>query len=329
MHHKIFQALLLLICCSLANGVCAAQAGFFKGAELQFGSGYRNGELDWNIAGANNNPDVLSELEWEDLDIFQTEAATRIWFGSARVPDLSLCLKSSAAYGWILDGDNRDSDYAGDHRTLEFSRSENSGEGGNVLDLSIAIGPQWSFRQQQITIALLAGWSYHEQNLEISDGQQTMSEPDLAATLDMDPPPVPPATGPISGLDSSYDTQWWGPWLGTDLSWRLNKHLSLSGSFAWHFVEYEAEADWNLRTTLAHPVSFRHQADGRGLTLDLGLQYRLSPVWLLDLSYAYQDWRTDDGDSFTYFADGSSGRTRLNEANWRSQSVMLGLDYRF
>lgn len=316
MNQKFFQALLLLICCSLASGVNAAQAGFFKGAAFQLGSGYRSGELDWNIAGANNNPDVLSELEWEDLDIFQTEAAARIWFGSARVPALSLCVKGTAAYGWILDGDNRDSDYASNHRTLEYSRSENSGEGGNLLDLSIAAGPQLSFRQQQLTIALLAGWSYHEQNLEISDGWQTVA---------LDPNDL----GPIAGLDSSYDTQWWGPWLGTELSWQLGEKITLGGSFAWHFVEYEAEADWNLRSDLAHPVSFRHQADGRGLTLDLELQYQLTAAWLLHLSYAYEDWQTDDGDSFTYYAGGGGGRTRLNEVNWRSQSVMLGLGYRF
>jgi len=173
---------------------------------------------------------------------------------------------------------------------------------------------------------LLAGWSYHEQNLELSDGRQTVSDPDLADRVtDKDPWPV----GSIPGLDSSYDTQWWGPWLGTDLSWRLGEKISLCGSFAWHFVEYEAEADWNLRSDLDHPVSFRHQADGRGLTLDLGLQYQLSAAWLLDLSYAYQDWSTDDGDSWTHAAAGGSSRTRLNEVNWRSQSVMLGLGYRF
>ncbi|MEZ4485458.1 MAG: hypothetical protein R2864_13010 [Syntrophotaleaceae bacterium] len=318
MKHKTFQALLLLLCCSLASGAGEAYAGFFKGASLQLGSGYRSGELDWNIAGdsSGGNPDVLSELEWEDLDIFQTEASARIWVGSSRIPDLALCLKGSAAYGWVLDGDNRDSDYAGNNRTLEFSRSENSGDGGNTLDLSCAIGPQWGFRQQQFTIALLAGWSYHEQNLELSDGEQTIA---------LDPSDL----GPIPGLDSSYATKWWGPWLGTDLSWQLTDQMTLDGSFAWHFVEYEAEADWNLRSDLAHPTSFRHDAHGRGLTLDLALQYLLTDAWLVSLSYAYQDWQAKDGDSWTYAAGGSSSRTQLNEVNWSSHAVMLGLGYRF
>ena len=300
----------------LGESNCEAQTVFFQGAELQLGSGYRSGELDWNIAAPSGNPDVLSELEWKELEIFQTEAQGQVWFGSANWPNLSLCIKGSAAYGWIVNGKNRDSDYAGDDRTQEFSRSENNGDGGNLLDLSIAAGPQVKLWQGKLAMALLAGWSYHEQNLEISDGQQTIAI-------------NPDALGPIPGLDSSYDTKWWGPWLGTDLNWHLSERTTLRGAFAWHFADYEAKANWNLRENLAHPVSFRHYANGRGLTLGLGLEYQLSSVWLLGLSYDYQNWQTDDGDSYSYAADGSSGRTRLNEVNWCSQSILLNLGYRF
>jgi opacity protein-like surface antigen len=310
----------------LAEKNCDAQTVFFQGAKLQLGSGYRSGELDWNIAHPSGSPDVLSELEWEDLDIFQTEARGQTWFGLANRPNLSLYLKGSAAYGWVIDGDNRDSDYAGNNRSSEFSRSENSGDGGNTLDLSIAAGPQIKLMQGKLAVALLVGWSYHEQNLEISDGQQTVRDAGLAASIGANPPP---AIGPISGLDSSYDTKWWGPWLGTDLTWQLNDRASLSGAIAWHFADYEAEANWNLRSDLAHPVSFRHYADGHGLTLGLGLDYRLSDTWLLELSYDYQDWQADDGSSYSYAAGGGRSRTRLNEVNWRSHSALLSLGYKF
>lgn len=328
MNYSFFCTLFLFVLMGfwLGESDCEAQAAFFQGAELQLGSGYRSGELAWNIAHPSGSPDVLSELEWKGLDIFQTEVEGQVWLGSAHRPNLSLCIKGSAAYGWVVDGDNRDSDYAGDHRTLEFSRSENNGDGGNVLDLSIAAGPQFKLWQGKLAIALLAGWSYHEQNLELSDGQQTLSDAGLAATIGEKPPP---AIGPISGLDSSYDTKWWGPWLGTDLTWQLSKRATLCGAFAWHFADYEAEADWNLRDDLAHPVSFRHYANGRGLTLGLGLEYQLNSAWLLELSYDYQDWQADDGSSYSYAAAGGSSRTRLNEVNWRSHSALLSLGYQF
>lgn len=328
MNYKFSCTLFLFILMGfgLGESSCEAQTAFFQGAELKLGSGYRTGELDWNIAGPSDTPDVLSELEWKELDIFQTEAKGQAWFGSANWPELSLCIKGSAAYGWVVDGKNRDSDYAGDHRTSEFSRSENNGDGGNVLDLTIGAGPQIKLWQGKLTMAVLVGWSYHEQNLEITDGNQTLSDAGLAASIGAS---APPAVGTIPGLDSSYDTKWWGPWLGTDLTWQLNERATLCGAFAWHFADYEAKANWNLRTDLAQPVSFRHFANGRGLTLGLELEYQLNDTWLLELSYDYQDWQADDGNSYSYAAGGGSSRAHLNEVNWRTHSALLSLGYQF
>lgn len=293
-----------------------AHADLLQKTELQLGSGYRKGELSWNIAGSSGDPDVLSELEWKDLDVFQTRAEGLLLLGKTGAPNLWFYLKGSVAYGWILDGKNRDSDYAEDGRTLEFSRSENSGDGGDLLDLSIAAGPQIRFFDNNLAIAILAGWSYHEQNLEISDGRQTVAS-------DADD------LGAIPGLDSRYATKWWGPWLGTDIQWLLGDNFTLSGAFSWHFADYEAKADWNLRSDLEHPVSFRHYADGRGVILALGLQYQLTVDWLLALHYDYQDWQADRGSHQVYGADGDRGYTRLNEVTWQSQTVMLNLGYRF
>jgi opacity protein-like surface antigen len=323
MNVKTLLIVLLLSGLFLATGLPEAQAGFFRETLLQLENGYRTGRLDWNLAGDRNggNPDVLSELEWEDLDIFQVKAAGRVLLGPDSMPHLSLCLKGSAAYGWITDGDNRDSDYAGDHRTLEYSRSENSGDDGNVLDLAVALGPQFHFLENRVAVALLAGWSYHEQNLKITDGEQTVSEPSLAGPLE--------PTGPIYGLDSSYDARWWGPWLGADLECRITPHLSTRGSFEYHFARYEGEADWNLRSDLAHPVSFRHDDHGRGIVLSAEAEYRITDNWSLNLDYTFQDWKTDNGIHRIYEASGATGSTRLNEVHWESHALMLGIGCRF
>lgn len=315
-------ALMGLACFFFGFSFEEARADLLQQTEFQLGSGYRRGELSWNIAGNSDggNPDVLSELEWKDLDVFQTRAEGLLLLGRTGAPNLWFYLKGSVAYGWILEGNNRDSDYAGDGRTLEFSRSENSGDGGDLLDLSIAAGPQFRFFDNKLAIALLAGWSYHEQNLEISKGRQTLSDPGI--------PGLQPV-GRFPGLDSRYASKWWGPWLGTDIQWLLGNDFILSGAFSWHFADYEAKADWNLRSDLEHPVSFRHYADGRGVILALGLQYQLTVNWLLALHYDYQDWQTDRGNHRVYGADGSRGHSRLNEVTWQSQTVMLNLGCRF
>jgi hypothetical protein len=42
-----------------------------------------------------------------------------------------------------------------------------------------------------------------------------------------------------------------------------------------------------------------------------------------------EDWSTDPGVDRVYFSSGGVGETRLNEANWKSQAVHLGVGYSF
>lgn len=53
---------------------------------------------------------------------------------------VSISAPAIAAYIWIFDGVNQASGYAGDDRTLEFSRSNNNSDEGNMLDASFRIG---------------------------------------------------------------------------------------------------------------------------------------------------------------------------------------------
>ncbi len=97
-----------------------------NGIEFEVGYGYRRDSFDWNIAGdlQGNNPNILSELKWEDLLIHEIHMGVRV--------DLKkdFVLKGSINYGVIVAGDNQDSDYAADNREMEFSRSNNDADKG-------------------------------------------------------------------------------------------------------------------------------------------------------------------------------------------------------
>ncbi len=272
-------------------------------ASITFNNGYRVDDLDWNIAG--NNTNILSELTWSDLKIYQVKADGKVvleWF----------YLRGSIGYGWIFDGENQDSDYLGDNRTLEFSRSNNSSDNGNVMDASVGAGYQFNPGSGRLKVAPLVGYSLHEQNLTITGGFQTI-----------------PATGSFSGLNSTYDTKWKGPWAGVDLSIEASRNLTLFGSFEYHWADYEAEANWNLRTDFAHPKSFEQIADGKGILVSAGGIYAIDDHWLINANVGFQDWSTDAGTDLTFFADGTTSSTRLNEVNWSSFEAMLGIMYRF
>lgn len=275
--------------------------------------GYRNDDLKWNIAGdtSGNNPNVLSELTWDDLNIFQVGLKNKTVFRGAY-------FKGYIQYGWIISGDNQDSDYAGDNRTLEFSRSNNSTDDDNTLDASAGIGYQFNLGTGLIGFAPLFGYSYHEQNLRITDGFQTI-----------------PATGSFEGLDSTYETEWKGPWVGVDLIIRspekttLLDDFELGLEFEYHWADYTGVGNWNLRDDLAHPKSFEHDADGQGIVLSAYWNIFFKENWALNLSGNYQTWNTDAGLDRVFTAGGEILETRLNEVEWDSFAIMLGLIYRF
>jgi hypothetical protein len=296
--------------------------------EMIFSAGYRRDDLDWNIAGdtSGNNPNVLSELTWDDLESYQVKFQGRLV-----IPNI-IALRGSADYGWIFDGENQDSDYAGNNRTLEFSRSNNSGDDEDVWDVSLAVGYPFRWGKSVIsTITPLAGYSHHEQNLKMTDGYQTLSVPVVTTTFIIIPPPV----GPFPGLDSSYDTKWKGPWLGIDLNFRAAEIRSFTDrfetyfSYEYHWADYHAEANWNLRTDLDHPKSFEHDADGTGWIISAGFNFMLQRNIGLNFNFDYQNWSTDDGTDKVFFADGTTAKTRLNEVNWSSYALGMGLTVRF
>lgn len=286
-----------------------------KNWQVTFNTGYRQDNLNWTIAGDINgsNPNILSELTWTDLDIFQMEIGLEAKFWR------NFKLGGTLAYGFIFGGQNQDSDYLGDNRTLEFSRSNNSADGGNTRDISVAFGYEFLFGSGAFGFTPLFGYSNHVQNLNITDGVQTI-----------------PPLGPFPGLDSSYDAEWAGPWAGLDLTFRIltkgqkaPDHEFKLGS-EYHFnADYSAEADWNLRTDFQHPISFEHEADGSGLILEGSYKIIWLGGWSLDFNGKYQEWQTDPGIDTVFFSDGTVAVTRLNEVNWDSYSLMIGFTFRW
>lgn len=272
--------------------------------------GYRQDDLNWNIAGniGGQNPNVLSELTWTDVE--SRYLAGDVWFIARRL----LAVRGRADYGWIYNGDNQDSDFLGNNRTLEFSRSNNASDEGHVADASLGLGYPWGYATPGLRLSLtpLAGYSFHEQRLTITNGNQTI-----------------PATGPFENLHSEYLARWVGPWAGLDVALRLKKKWGFFAAAEYHWADYEANATWNLRTDLSQPESFRHLADGHGWVTSLGVGYAPWRDWSFRLSLDMQSWSTDPGIDRTFPVTGSVSETRLNVVDWDTYAVSLGVEARF
>jgi hypothetical protein len=293
-------------------------------------TGYRRDQLDWSIAGklfdyAQHEDvivNVLSELTWKDLDIHLVRLSNETVFVD------HYFFRIACQHGTIYDGENRDSDYKGPNRTEEWSRSNNSADDGEVNDLSIAAGYRLSFLKRKLALTPLVGYSYHEQNLVMTDGYQTVSEPDPALRLN------PPDVGPFGGLNSTYEARWRGPLLGMDVGYTLLfKRPALTMTFGlgmeYHWADYSASADWNLRSDLAHPESFEHEAAGTGFVVAAKWRCQIANHFGLNLMFDYQDWSTEAGTDRVYLSNGETDETRLNKVNWNSRAILFGFDYAF
>ena len=304
--------------------------------DLDLSAGYRVDQLQWNIAGnlAGTNPNILSELTWKDLEIFQIEQRGKLNWRSEEQTQFGTELSWSVGYGQIYSGSNQDSDYAGDNRTLEWSRSNNSADDGSVLDLSAAFGMKFFGQDSSFYFMPKIGLAINEQRLSMTDGRQTFSDQAVFdAWTGQSPTDVDYITllppGSFAGLDSSYETRWVGPWFGFEMQKDFSRKLSLHAGFEYHRVDYEAEANWNLRSDLEHPVSFRHDGDGTGKVYTLGADYSISERWAFSLQGKYQDWKVSSGVDRVFLADNTQAVTLLREVTWVSYEVMAGLRYRF
>lgn len=289
-----------------------AVAGSF---DLSVENAYRRDSLDWNIAGYTHMGqyvNVLSELTWDDVEIYQLSAEGLYRFG--RQPDAKVAgsLKGRAAYGWIFAGENQDSDYLGNNRTDEFSRSNNNADDGHTIDLLAGGGVRFAWLQGRLSLTPLVGLSYHQQKLTISNGYQSI-----------------PALGPFPGLDSSYTAEWFGPWIGADFEWQVIPRLVLGTGLELHAVQYDGEGNWNLRDDLQHPRSFKHDGEGVGAVLVLKGEYQLVQNLALGLQGRLEDWQVEDGDDTIFFADGTIVQTPLNEVNHTAATIGLNLIFSF
>jgi len=284
---------------------------------LSVSAGHRMDNLNWSIAG--NTINVLSELKWEGLAIAQLQLAGELQLKNDRR------LRARLGSGTIVSGTNQDSDYNGNNRTQEYSRSNNKA-GGDVFDASIGIGKTLRMRDmgagRSVHVTPFVGLSLHQQNLTMTDGVQTISLAPSTSPL-----------GPFPGLASSYDAQWMGPWLGAEARVETEQGWAMMAYAEYHLVEYSAKANWNLRTEpvtgFAHPVSFMHTATGQGIVLSLGAAYPVGKSWKINFTLDHRQWTTRAGSDRVYFADGTVGYARLNAVNWDSTAYNVGIVRQF
>lgn len=269
--------------------------------DLRLASGYRTDKLNWNISVC--CPKALSELSWKNLKTYQLTGGGRtLWKNS-------IYMRGSLSYGWTRDGDTRDSDYRLENSgAVETIRSNSKADDGSTLDASIGLGYPFTFKSERLKIIPLLGYSYHKQKLTRKDGFQSI-----------------PSYQSLEGLSDTFIAQWTGAWIGADLLYKLRKRLTLAGSIEYHWADYKADKDFNRRADLK---SISQDANGTGVIISISGDYAITEQLSIDIKVTHQEWSTGSGMNKFFKTDGTTDVTRLNEVNWDSQAVMVGIAYK-
>lgn len=277
--------------------------------DWDLGVGWRHDDLKWSIAGTNNYPNVLSELEWKNVQSVLVSGQFKMSYCDY------LYTRANADYGWIYKGNNVDSDYHHSHRRGLFSLSKNKANDGNVWDASIATGWRFPFDCDALWINPLIGYAVQHQNLCMRNGEQIVWTD------------YPEGVGPIHNLNSTYSAQWKGFWAGFDAEYYFDYGLSLYGLFEYHWnTQYHGIGHWNLRRDFGR---FHHKAQGWGTVGGLQLNYNFWCDWFFGLSGTYSFYRTKNGlDRTPIWGEGMSV-ARLNPVQWESYNLQGHLSVEF
>jgi len=282
--------------------------------EFNTGVGNSQGTLQWNIAGGSDGPNILSELTYKDVNFRQFNMSSLLRFHRGWLANHELLVDFST--GTANEGTVQDSDYDGDNREDEYSRSYSSAVDSSMTDISVGLARRYPISDFQVLKPMM-GFTSKKQNMLMTEGVQTINTDN------------PTAVGPFRNtLKSSYDTQWNVYWVGMGWGLETRDHrLNLIAKYQW--LDYSAEADWNLRSDFAHPKSFEQNATGAGYNLGINYAYQFSNLVSLWIDWHMTDWSTDPGQDTVFFADGSRGRTQLNEVSWEETGISTGLVLRF
>lgn len=312
---------------------CSGAFAFWPEAtdsSLEIGVGYRRDKLEWKTESDFYNQEYAtgfplglnSHLKWRNLNIWQIEAKGKY------VTCDNIYLRANGDYGWITSGKNSDSDSIslyGLDDSVEFAHSHSKAK-GHVYDAKLAVGYQFKMCDDSFAIAPLIGYSWHGQHIE---------DRHLRQNLYFDGSPFSDYSYG-NGRHSHYHTRWNGPFIGFDFDYRFGcgceANWELFGAYEFHWANYHAKAEWNLRTDLFD--GFRHRAkNAYGHVFDIGVKWDFCECWTLALKGEFQWWWADHGRDRAKIAHASFGdvetncflKIPLHDIQWQSAAVSIDL----
>ena len=295
-----------------AQTVTAEKQYYDTGArgEFEITQGYRQDKLTWSVSGKHHKPNILSELQFKDVRIYQTRIAAKFTMND-------YFLRMQAGYGDIHSGHIRDSDYGKDDRRGEFSRSRSKITGSHTLDAKLS----WGLNIKPVSylrVSPLLGYMWNLDKFRFKHGTQTRLFGEKFHEK-------------IHGLHSTYKSRWDAPFIGVGAGYDPLKDLSIYGEYNFLFaLRNSARGFWNLRNEGRgmHFDQHSKRSKGYGHIAIGGIGYEFFENYILKVEYQYS-WFQAKGGKIHGHEGHHSFRQPFHKAKLTSQEVRLCLDYAF
>lgn len=260
--------------------------------KVSFEAGYRRDNISWSQQTPACNPLFKTKTKFEDVDIFQIGLNARTMLG------YNLYGRASAHWGWVLDGDFKQSISTFANSTIavsDFSKKvELKAENRDVIDdkyvydLNIAIGYPFFFCDCTMALAPVVGYSVNEQIFRLDQagfGFETVS------VGEGQEPQLYPITG--SGCCAhKYNNRWYGPFVGLDFNYRpVGECWSLFAEVEYHWAQFKAKFNGDFGGSDGY-FNGRNQKSNHahGWVIGVGADYDLSSDWTIGLSVKISDF---------------------------------------
>jgi hypothetical protein len=262
-----------------------------KELTLETGTIFNISNFDWSIAGnlEGNSPNILSELKFNNI------ASLGCYFKGNYTPVTYLKFSIFFQQNKVINGNGSDIDYKEDNRTNPTFEKKFRSNKGDFMLFKGGVGTPVHL-STKVTITPSLFYYLTKQKLYILSN--LMEE-----------------------LRSTYRANMKGIEISIEGNIQLNKIIYSSLTISHHFVDYKAEADWNLIDVFKHPLSFSQTSKGSGLEVNVLLEGSISRVFSIIVSGSLNTTTIRKGTDTSYLITGNDVSTQFNGA----KNILYGL----
>jgi hypothetical protein len=239
-----------------------------------------------------------------------------------------LHMEGSGYYGVIFSGETDSSsridntDLNAEEEELRFSTSADTEE-DYLFGYEAAIGYGFDitesfFREHHKGFSLITpviGYSVNEQHLtdssnEIKTGELLSGTPTFAGSVD-------------------FESEWKAPFLGLRWLHEYRRHRVNFAANYYFLGDYEASQDSQMANDIIWLQSFDQEADVSGLRFELEYGYLLYDSIEFFGGFNFQRWTAEDGTQINTAPNGALNNVNIDEIEWDSYRLNLGVAYRW